>query len=393
MAVSSLDDDRFMDVNDAFCAALDYTHAELLGMKSIHGCLLDEAGRGSIAARRAGDGNTGLFSLSIVKKDGSRMIGNCSTMRVTLDGRLCHILTIQDITALKAVEEERKRSELLYRTIVELSPDAVMVTTLDGRILSVNDQAIRLYGLGDHETPQGRSFLDFVTEGEWHRAEGELLKLMFTREPHSSEYRLKRDDGSSFWGEINAKMIPDSAGNPSLILILTRDIAARKRAEEELLSLAVSDELTGLYNRRGFNLAAQQEMKHAHRNVQGLGLLFLDIDGLKNINDLMGHSRGDAALVTVASLLRRSFRDSDIIARWGGDEFVVLALDVPMGCVDTLLDRFQENLALHNGQEPGDLLLSVSVGLASYDPEAPVELDELVRQADKRMYLHKKKKK
>jgi diguanylate cyclase (GGDEF)-like protein/PAS domain S-box-containing protein len=284
----------------------------------------------------------------------------------------------------------RVNSERLYRTIVELSPDAVAVTALDGKLLTVNARSIELYAFPDGSSPIGRSVMEFVAEENWSRAEGELLKLMFTREPHCAEYRLKRADGTLFWGEVNAKLIPDDRGYPSLILIITRDVTERKRIEEELRLLAIVDDLTGLYNRRGFKLAAEQEMKHARRNGHGLALLFLDIDSLKSINDSLGHCQGDAALEIVATLLKRSFRDSDIIARWGGDEFVVLGLDIPAGCVESFIERFSDNLAQHNRRGDYPFKLSLSMGLSCWDPASAAALEELVRRADLDMYSNKR---
>lgn len=393
MVISTFEEDRILYVNDAFCENLGFAREEALGETTSSLALFDESGRAILAQQLSEQLGDRAAVLAVRKKGGQSLLGRCSTLPIALNGKRFRFSTIIDITELKEAEKARKKSEMLYRTIVDLSPDAVTVTTLDGRMINVNTQAVALYGVSSASDFTDRTVLDFVAQEEWHRAEGELLKLMFTREPHNAEYRLKRADGSFFWGEISAKMIPDAEGKPSLILILTRDITSRKRTEEELRSLAVSDDLTGLYNRRGFNLAADQELKHAHRSSQGLGLLFLDIDGLKAINDSFGHSLGDRALATVASILKKSFRESDIIARWGGDEFVVLALDVPLGCIEMLLERFVANLAHHNGMSGLDLTISISIGVAYYDPHEPLELEALVRRADAEMYLRKQGKK
>lgn len=283
-------------------------------------------------------------------------------------------------------------SRRLFRTIVELSPDAVVVSTLDGKLLTVNARAVELFACPDGSSPIGRLIMEFVAEENWIRAEGEFLKLMFTREPHCAEYRLKRADGTLFWGEINAKIIPDDKGFPSLVLIITRDVTERKRIEEELRLLAIVDDLTELYNRRGFKLAAEQEMRHARRNGHSLALIFIDIDNLKSINDSLGHRHGDEALEIVAALLKRSFRDSDIIGRWGGDEFVVLGLDMPVGCVESFYARFFDNLDQRNSRGDIPFRLSVSMGLSCYDPVLPTALEELVRRADLAMYSNKREK-
>jgi len=160
--------------------------------------------------------------------------------------------------------------------------------------------------------------------------------------------------------------------------------------EETLRALALIDELTGLYNRRGFFTLAQQQLKTANRTKSRLALLFADFDGLKQINDTFGHPEGDRALIEVANATRETFRESDIIARIGGDEFVVLAVETDGAPAEILAARLQENLAAHNAREGRRYELALSVGLARYDPERPCSIDELLTQADRAMYERKR---
>jgi len=393
MSIIAADDRRIIDVNEPFCAALGYARDELVGRFPADFDFVDEEGSKELLEDLESQGHADSFAFTLRKKDGNLLAGKCTTVTVAIEGRTCLFSTLLDVSGIKAAEKAQRDSELLCQTIVELAPEAVVVTTLDGVIQTFNVQAEKMFGVADPDRMSGASILEYVAPQDMHVAEGQLLKLMFTAAPYSGEYRLLRMDGSTFWADVNAKMIPDAEGTPNLILLLIRDIAARKQEEERLQSIAVSDDLTGLYNRRGFNLAARQEIKHATRNSQGLGFLFLDIDGMKDINDRFGHSQGDSALMTVASILRKSFRDSDIIARWGGDEFVVLALDVPEGCINRLLDRFSDNVALYNSKEGIMFEISVSVGMSFFDPAAPIDFDELVRIADARMYRDKRSKK
>ncbi|MCX7027105.1 MAG: GGDEF domain-containing protein, partial [Spirochaetes bacterium] len=158
---------------------------------------------------------------------------------------------------------------------------------------------------------------------------------------------------------------------------------------EHLRDLAVTDDLTGLFNRRGFALAAEQEIKHAFRRKVGLVLLFLDIDNLKIINDTFGHAEGDKAIKKAAKALRTTFRESDVVARWGGDEFVVLALDVPKGRVPILINRLDD--VLHKSNEKQDIAYHIlfSKGFAYFDPAKPLTLSEMVKVADEMMYKDK----
>ena len=160
--------------------------------------------------------------------------------------------------------------------------------------------------------------------------------------------------------------------------------------DRELRHLALTDDLTCLYNRRGFFAAATQLLKLAIRNSQGLLLLFCDLDNLKRVNDSYGHREGDLALIRASDALERSFRGSDVLARIGGDEFVVLALESAMQNHEVMLRRLAKNLKKANAGE-SRFQLSLSVGAARFDPKRPVSLGELMLQADEAMYEEKRK--
>jgi diguanylate cyclase (GGDEF)-like protein len=165
------------------------------------------------------------------------------------------------------------------------------------------------------------------------------------------------------------------------------------KLQDHLRALSITDELTGLANRRGFFAFTQQQMKHARRHKERMVLFFADLDDLKIINDTFGHVSGDRALTDTAQIFRETFRDSDIIARMGGDEFAVILGNVPDSGIVTVRDRLDKRLAEYNARRDGTFRLSVSVGLAIFDPDKPVSVDELIREADARMYEQKQAKK
>ncbi|MGA2505798.1 MAG: diguanylate cyclase, partial [Anaerolineales bacterium] len=170
-------------------------------------------------------------------------------------------------------------------------------------------------------------------------------------------------------------------------------VIERKRMEQEIVSLTLTDELTGLYNRRGFTVLAEQEMKLAYRFKHSESLFFCDVDALKTINDSFGHARGDAALREVATILKETFRESDIPARIGGDEFVVLAPDASLESAEIFTERIRSTLERRNQISDRPYHLTLSVGIARFDPETPHTINELISQADEMMYLQKKEKK
>jgi diguanylate cyclase (GGDEF)-like protein len=160
--------------------------------------------------------------------------------------------------------------------------------------------------------------------------------------------------------------------------------------DRELRYLALTDDLTCLFNRRGFFAAATQQLKLAQRNGQSLLLLFCDVDNLKKINDTCGHHEGDLALIRTADALEQSFRASDILSRLGGDEFVVLASETSNQTQEIILRRLEKNLKKSSATEPR-YALSLCVGVARFDPKRAISLGELMVQADKAMYEKKRR--
>src|SRR5712675_2944551 len=159
--------------------------------------------------------------------------------------------------------------------------------------------------------------------------------------------------------------------------------------DRELRSLALTDDLTCLYNRRAFLALAGQQLKVARRNAQGLLLFFADVDNLKEINDSHGHREGDFALIQAADALERTFRSSDVIARLGGDEFAIMALEAGREDREIILRRLEKNLKASNTNE-NRYQVSLSVGVARFDPRHPLSLGKLISIADGAMYEEKK---
>ncbi len=166
-----------------------------------------------------------------------------------------------------------------------------------------------------------------------------------------------------------------------------------KRMEQELRELSLTDELTGLYNRRGFFTLAEQHTRMANRNKNRVYILYADMDNLKVINDTYGHHEGDAALIVTAKILKSSFRDSDIIARIGGDEFVVMAIGMTETEAKITVGRLFNYIEATNRERGDGDRLSLSVGVTHYDPQRPSTIEELLVRGDRAMYENKKDRK
>jgi two-component system cell cycle response regulator len=163
----------------------------------------------------------------------------------------------------------------------------------------------------------------------------------------------------------------------------------RLQLQSILLQMALRDDLTGLHNRRGFIALATRQLKVARDTGQHLVMFFADLDGLKSINDRFGHGAGDQAIAVTAACIKETFRRFDVTARLSGDEFVALIMEQPGRSGETIRRRLQANLAARVGADC-PYSLSLSVGVAHFDPEKPVTLLELMRQADTALYKHKR---
>lgn len=302
------------------------------------------------------------------------------------------IVSLIDITQRKRNEEELQQIKKFSDGIVQTMTEGLVLTDQQGRFSFVNPAAAALLGYRPEEMVD-REVVSFVAgdqravvaRADERRAKGisDRYELIFLHKDGTPRTLLvsggPRFAGTHYGGTM---------------AVLT-DITERKRMEEEIHALSLTDELTQLFNRRGFETLAEHQLKTASRLKKRVFLLFMDVDGLKSINDTFGHKQGDKALVELAGILQKSFRDSDIVARWGGDEFVLMAMETARIDPVALKDRLAEKLEFYNSRGGGqrDFRLSVSVGVSTFDPEYPSTTEDLVVQADRAMYLDKRAKK
>ena len=174
-----------------------------------------------------------------------------------------------------------------------------------------------------------------------------------------------------------------------LLIRAVRCAAKQYTLQTELANLALTDELTGLYNRRGFMALAERQLKLARRSGRGMLLFMMDVDHLKQINDTLGHLEGDCALERTAEVLEETFRDSDVVARLGGDEFAVLAVEAAGHCEATIKARLFELLKFISAKQ-SRYSISLSKGVARFDPDSPAMIADLMMKADQAMYEQKR---
>ncbi len=223
------------------------------------------------------------------------------------------------------------------------------------------------------------------------RRENERIDKVFQAllsEANRELARLLRDVRTESHGTLpgNTQSQPVS----ELLMRAVRCAAKQYMLQAELGNLALRDELTGLYNRRGFMAIAERQMKLGRRSGRGMLLFVMDVDRLKQINDSFGHFEGDHALKRTAEVLEETFRDSDVVARLGGDEFAVLAIEAAGHSEATIKTRLFECLKSISAEQ-SRYEISLSVGLARFDPGSRASIGELMSKADQAMYEQKRR--
>jgi diguanylate cyclase (GGDEF)-like protein/PAS domain S-box-containing protein len=304
----------------------------------------------------------------------------------------------RDAAELRVAAEELAESEERYRVLVENANELVRLHGADGHPFFVSPSSRTLLGYTPEECIQAPPF------GLVHPEDVGLARYTLNRfqmrelKSGSVTYRLRRRDGEYRWFEFSFSRVDAPDGTLRHYQSAGRDITVRRRLEqklaeqtEELRHLSLRDGLTGLYNRRGFLELSAQVVRVAERERHGLAVLFVDLDGLKAINDGFGHEKGDAAIVEAGEVLRATCRATDLVARLGGDEFVVLASKVDEESIDVLKARIGQAVAQANVSPHREYQLAFSLGVARFDPDAPVAIEALITEADARMYEAKQR--
>lgn len=278
----------------------------------------------------------------------------------------------QRTAALMKINQKLQASELRLRKIITSNADSIVIIDRNRIVTFVNPAAKALFD---------RKSKEFIGQ-----------KFEYPLKPgQTSEIKISREDGKIAIAEMRVVQI-EWAGRTAY-LASCRDVTEVVLLREKLRRISIVDELTKLYNRRGFIELAKHQIRIAQRSNSVILLIYVDLDNMKSINDSMGHKAGDLALVDTADVLRTTFRKSDIIGRIGGDEFAVLAVEASKGNINTINKRLQENIANFNAVNGRSYELSMSIGVARYFPKSDLTIDELISKADEQMYLQKRRKK
>jgi diguanylate cyclase (GGDEF)-like protein/PAS domain S-box-containing protein len=324
----------------------------------------------------------------VIRPDGEVRFLSCrGNVLSGSDGRPYGLLgTSQDLTEEKALERSLREAEELYRKLVELSPDAIYLLHR-GRYAFSNDAGLKLLGASRIEQLRGHSVLDFIAFESRRHVAAALRQLHWLQPITALEARLVRLDMSVIDVELAAT--PFSEDNPQDMLLVARDISERKRSEMQIHHMAHHDSLTGLANRMLFKERLEHAIAQSYRLGKPLFVLFIDLDRFKGINDMSGHGAGDAVLRECAQRLRGCLRDTDTIARAGGDEFLIL-IESAAGTVDVpaIARKILASIGKPFAVDGKEFIIGASIGISTC-PDDGNDVETLVKHADIAMYRAK----
>ncbi|MEW6570403.1 MAG: diguanylate cyclase [Nitrospirota bacterium] len=314
------------------------------------------------------------------------------------DGRYVRMEIAVDITERKKDEIALRDSERFHNTIFESINDPFCIIGRDYRIIKVNESYARMKGITIDKLVNNLCYK--IVYNRNSVCEGCVVKETFNSgRPNTKEKLMRTPTGLQMWVEIYTYPIFDKDRMVWSVIEYTRDVTQRKKAEaerdiliERLQHLSHTDDLTGLLNRRALLERLEEEANRAKRYGSALALIICDIDYFKKINDTYGHDTGDKALQIISSLIKESLRNSDIMGRYGGDEFFLILPETSIEGAMEMAERIR--LIVRDYRLRLDRNMSVkttvSLGIAEFDPDKE-NIKDFVKRADNALYLAKDK--
>lgn len=288
----------------------------------------------------------------------------------------------------KRTENAMREGEDKYRSLVESTEDSIYLVDRNYKYLFMNKKHLSRVGLSGDEYV-GHAYSEFHLPYETNWFIEKANEVFNTGESVQYDHKSLKE-GRYFL--LTLSPVKKSDGTIIAATVVSKDVTELKSMEEKLQALSLTDELTGIYNRRGFFTLVEHQFKLCRRQKRGIFMLYADVDNLKEINDTLGHKEGDLVLIETADILKKNYRESDIVARIGGDEFVVIPVGFDGDNIETITSRLQKAIEIHNSESNRSYKLSISAGIAYYTPRNPCSVDELLLEGDKSMYEQKRHK-
>jgi diguanylate cyclase (GGDEF)-like protein/PAS domain S-box-containing protein len=299
------------------------------------------------------------------------------------------VISARDLTDRRRAEAELREAQERFRSAFEYAPIGMALVTLEGRPFRVNRALVQILGRGESELLSS-SLLD-VCHRDDRDACREAVSRLFAGVTQSAqlEQRFVHHDGHPVWVSLSASLVRDVNDEPMYLVCQVEDIGERRASGEALAHQAVHDPLTGLPNRLHFVDRLERELARAEQRRERIAVLFLDLDRFKVVNDSLGHSAGDRLLVAVADRLSSVMGPTDVVARFGGDEFTILCRAVTSEeTVELIAERIADAIAQPVALIEGEVFVTASIGIALSGGGSDSS-ETLLRNADAAMYRAK----
>jgi len=438
ITISRLHDGLYVDVNDCMTDILGYTREDCIGKTAVEiGIWVDDI-RGELVKQLQQSGEVRNMEARFRHKNGSVLYGQVSARCFVYENEMCLLTVATDISKQKAAEliirqqnldlqrtmqelsasyeeveaiaedlresqaklikaheelqanqEQLAQSERLYRAIFENTGTASIIIDEKAVIRLANTEWLRLSGYSKKEIEDRMSIGEFVAPEDRDR----VLSYHYLRRtspelsPHRYEFHFLRNDGELRQVLCSTTMVPDTGRSIASLM----DISEHKRLETELRTLATTDYLTGIYNRRTVMELSRQEYDRARRYHEPLALLIMDIDHFKLVNDNFGHAAGDEALCALVNCCIECLRGHDILGRMGGEEFLLILPHTSMSEALQVAERLRHRVAeipiIHEGTS---FKITVSLGVSQLEA-TDTNIEAIIRKADTALYRAKQR--
>lgn len=385
-------DGHFVLANQAFSDLLALPKDKILGQSITQFVVQDyvETVASRYKARMQGETPPDSYQIEINRGDGQvRLVKLKAKVFAAKDGQTYEVVSVRDVTERDRLLAKLEHSEKDFKQIIDNLPGIFYRTDELGKLTKASPYAFKLLGYQANEAI-GMSIADFYAEP--HMRESVLAKILAAKgEPVEIETLMRCKEGAMVWVNTRAYARYNKAGDFIGVEGISLDITNRKKLENELREKAIKDPLTQLLNRYGLQEHLDKSLSRAKRNQSQIAMLYIDIDEFKQVNDRLGHMAGDSYLVEFSRRLFKNFRESDVIARIGGDEFVViLESSDHISSINEFLLRMAKIMEPEFLIEHVPLSFKYSSGLALY-PDNGVSAKELLSYADQQMYIAKQK--
>jgi PAS domain S-box-containing protein/diguanylate cyclase (GGDEF)-like protein len=387
ITLSRIEDGRLVDANPAFLGMVGYSRGECIGHTSSEVGVWDQEDRHGLVETMRTRHKVRGYEFQYRKKSGERgiMLGSAEVIQLAGESHLLGMML--DITDRKRTEEALKESESRFRGAFDAASIGMALVALDGHWLEVNQALCESVGYSEAELLE-KSFQDITHPDDLEKDLEHLKKLVDDEIPYYQiEKRFYHRDGYVVWVLLSVSMVRDSRGYPLYFVSQIEDITERKFLEEKLQTALITDELTGLYNRRGFFELTTERLWSAPRDDETATLVLVKLDDMKLINDRLGHEEGDRIIAAVGSMLQETFQDRGVVGRIGGVEFAVLAIGVEE-TINGLIGQLERSITKFiNPARP----ISMGIGIACSEPGEPRSLERLIARADEGMHQEKQR--